>query len=201
MWVAQRRTWVLCSGRGAEAPYLPPRAGRAAASAPASRPGGGQPGLAQSSLSLGQSDKGGWDGQEETPKVLALHFKLRELFPGLSNQQDHWKMGKGSVTLSADRAALVRLYLLAKFNRSCKDRTLGNQGSIQCFVRDFLYNLGNPRPMSLPSSWKGEHLFSGAQSDHSYPRHPQLANGKQRYREVGWPGFSVLLRFHRCPSH
>lgn len=129
--------------------------------------------------------KGGWDGQEDTPNALALHFKLRKLFLGANQSTrpwDHWTMGKGSFTLSTNRTPLVCFYLLAKFNRSCKGRTWGNQGSIQRFVRDFLCGLGNPHPMSHPSSWKGECLFSMLQRDRIYPWHPQLANGKQKHR-------------------
>lgn len=120
---AQGRTWVLCSEREA-----------------AGRPSWARPPLPvqYNQVSLEQMDKGGQDGQEDTPSALALHFKLRKLFLGASQSTrlwDHWTMGKGSFTLSTNRTPLVCFYMLAKFNRSCKGRTWGNQGSIQRFVK------------------------------------------------------------------
>lgn len=120
---AQGRTWVLCSGREA-----------------AGRPSWARPPLPvqYNQVSLEQMDKGGQDGQEDTPSALALHFKLRKLFLGASQSTrpwDHWTTGKGSFTLSTNRTPLVCFYMLAKFNRSCKGRTWGNQGSIQRFVK------------------------------------------------------------------
>lgn len=83
--------------------------------------------LAQLSLSLKQLDKEDGGGEEETPNILTLHFKLRKLFPWLSNQQDPQITGRwerAMPLLAQTEAFLFVSYLLTRFNRSCKDRML-----------------------------------------------------------------------------